>query len=80
MKSAAPVAITLMVLLSGCASSHDDVPDRGRVVIGSGSDQDRHDIEASNQQMFQTERAGIPTASTPAPPPPASTTPKPTTP
>jgi len=55
-------------LLAGCASSS---PDRGHVVVGSGSSQDRQDIEASNQQILQTEQAGVPSTSVNAPVPTA---------
>jgi len=83
--------LPLIVLLAGCASSSRD---QGRVVVGSGSNQDRQTIESSDQQMVQLERSGLssPPAGTTAPaettstppvaaaPPDASSAPAPTEP
>jgi Flp pilus assembly protein TadD len=67
------LASTLTVLLAGCAGTAD----QGHMVVGSGSAQDRHDIDASNQQMTQIEQAGIPvtSGSAPAAAAPSSSTP-----
>jgi hypothetical protein len=51
--------IVSALLLASCAPSSNETADRGQVVIGSGSAQEREEIEASNQQIFQTERSGV---------------------
>ena len=59
--------LPLIVLLTGCASSTDagSTPE-GHVVVGSGSPEDRQEIDASNQHIFQTEQ-GIVASPTPSP-------------
>jgi len=63
---------TSALCLAGCADNPPAIirhvgPDQDQqVVIGQGTAQDRTAIEASNQKIFETEQAGVTTA-TPAP-------------
>jgi hypothetical protein len=55
-------SLPLIVLLSGCASASPETSSvhEGPVIVGSGSENDRQAIEASDQRMFQLEQSGVP--------------------
>ena len=51
-----------LVVLFGCATSPEQAEKPGRVVVGSGTADDRSVIGSSNQQIFSSEHALSPDA------------------